>query len=33
MFAVIHVPVAKGHGKEIVELFVFFQKKLDHKPA
>ena len=26
VFAVIHVPVAKGHGSEIVELFVFFQK-------
>jgi len=26
VFAVIHVPVAKGHEKEIVELCVFFQK-------
>jgi magnesium transporter len=26
VFAVIHVPVTKGRGREIVELFVFFQK-------
>src|SRR3989442_13672999 len=26
VFAVIHVPVAKGGGREIVALFVFFQK-------
>jgi len=26
VFAVIHVPVVKGHASEIVELFVFFQK-------
>ncbi|TMI16136.1 magnesium/cobalt transporter CorA [Candidatus Bathyarchaeota archaeon] len=26
VFAVIHVPVVKGHSSEIVELFVFFQK-------
>ncbi len=26
VFAVIHVPVAKGHSSEIIELFVFFQK-------
>jgi magnesium transporter len=26
VFAIIHVPVVKGHTSEIVELFVFFQK-------
>ena len=26
VFAVVHVPVVKGHKSEIVELFVFFQK-------
>ncbi|TMI22165.1 magnesium/cobalt transporter CorA [Candidatus Bathyarchaeota archaeon] len=26
VFAVVHVPVAKGHSSEIIELFVFFQK-------
>jgi len=26
VFAVVHVPVVKGHSSEIVELFVFFQK-------
>src|SRR5438309_1413337 len=26
VFAVVHVPVVKGHSSEIIELFVFFQK-------
>ena len=26
VFAVVHVPVVKGHSNEIIELFVFFQK-------